>query len=413
MSSAIAHKIGDYGTKRCRLLPVIRLGLFLTLLLLPVGCNRAPQPVSNREPDRLHSPVPRDRYPDDLARFLAGMPAQAGSALAGLHETEAWKKHSKQWDQSWTRFQTDGLPEMRVFQQNELSGKAFAGASLFYPFSGPDILMATVFFPKAPMYVMVGLEPAGTIPDARSLERKDLPDYLANIRSTLASELSRSFFVTHQMDKQFRGQITDGLLLPILQLLVRSGRTVLGFRLVRLDESGQLVLRVPGYKASGKNANNGVEIEFRTDRDQSVHKLFYFSVNLADSRLKENRGFVQFVSGLHQTAMYLKATSYMLHRREFSIIRELVLSRSAAVLQDDSGIPYQFYTAPQWRVQLYGDYVRPYGSFRWLEQPDLRKAYLNGERRPLMFAIGYGYRRAPSNLLLAVKENRTSKVSRN
>ena len=38
------------------------------------------------------------------------------------------------------------------------------------------------------------------------------------------------------MDRQFRGQVTDGLCLPILELLVRSDHTILGFRYVRLDD---------------------------------------------------------------------------------------------------------------------------------------------------------------------------------
>jgi hypothetical protein len=52
---------------------------------------------------------------------------------------------------------------------------------------------------------------------------------------------------------------------------------------------------------------------------------------------------------------------------------------------------------------LYGDYVRPYGSFRPLEQPDLRKAYLTLGPKPLEFRIGYGYGRVESNLLLATR----------
>jgi hypothetical protein len=53
-------------------------------------------------------------------------------------------------------------------------------------------------------------------------------------------------------------------------------------------------------------------------------------------------------------------------------------------------------------VQLYGGYSKPYGSFRWLEQPDLRKAYA-ADAKPLAFRIGYGFSKAPSNLLFAVK----------
>jgi hypothetical protein len=74
----------------------------------------------------------------------------------------------------------------------------------------------------------------------------------------------------------------------------------------------------------------------------------------------------------------LKATSYMTHHDEFSTIRDMVMDHSAAVFQDDSGVPYHFFTADKWNVQLYGEYTKPYGSFSWLEQPDLRKAYLGG-----------------------------------
>ena len=93
----------------------------------------------------------------------------------------------------------------------------------------------------------------------------------------------------------------------------------------------------------------------------------------------------------------------MTHHADFSIIRDLVLNNSTAVLQDDSGIPYRFFAAPTWHVQLYGDYERPYGTFRWLEQKDLREAYKASGPKPLPFRIGYGFSRQPSNMLFATK----------
>jgi len=144
-----------------------------------------------------------------------------------------------------------------------------------------------------------------------------------------------------------------------------------------------------------------LEIEFRRDNDQSVHKLFYFTVNLSNTRLQEDPPFLSFLSRLQGSTTFLKATSYMIHNPGFSIIRKHVLAESAAVLQDDSGVPYHFYLSPSWRVQLYGEYVRPYGSFSFMEQPDLRNAYLTQKPRPLPFRIGYGSKAVPSNLLFA------------
>ena len=346
-----------------------------------------------------------DRYANDVGRFLAGMPARPESPFAKLQETAAWKNHQHELDAAWNKVEADRLPAMRAFQKSELDSHSIADLRVFYPFSGPDALTVAIFFPQSPSYVMVGLEPAGTLPDLKQLESKDLETYLAATRSTLASEFDRSFFITRQMDREFRGQVTDGLCLPIIELLVRSGHTILGFSYVRLDDAGQIVERPANYHAPGKIGNKGVEIEFRTDADQSLHKLFYFAVNLADDHLAQNHPFLAYLDTLKGSATFLKATSYMVHMPGFALIRKQVLAESQAVLQDDSGVPYHFYLSPGWRVQLYGQYVRPYGSFRWLEQTDLRNAYLTQKPKPLPFRIGYGFHVVPSNLLFATRMN--------
>lgn len=344
--------------------------------------------------------MPQDRYADDVARFLAGLPASPGSTLATLHEREPWAEHRQQWDLAWSHIDKDTLTPIRAFAKQELAGVP-ATLPVFYPFSGPDALIITTFFASHPTFVMVGLEPAGTLPKLKELDRPDLGALLAKMRTTLADELSRSFFITRQMDRHFRGQITDGVALPILQLLVRNNHTILGVRYVRVADDGKLEERTVA-RDNNKYSNKGVEIDFRNNADQSVHKLFYFSVNLSNEKLKTNEGFQRFVTGMNRVATYFKATSYMTHRKEFSIIRDAVLATSAAVLQDDSGLPYHYFNSPQWKIQLYGEYTRPIGDFRWLEQADLKSAYQSGAK-PIDFRIGYGYGKMPSNLLLAVK----------
>jgi hypothetical protein len=251
--------------------------------------------------------------------------------------------------------------------------------------------------------VMVGLEPSGTLPEVAGIAGKDLPKYLAEMRETVASELGRSFFITRQMDQQMRGQITDGVLLPILHLLVRTDHTILGFRYVRIDENGEIIARDRDYHASTRFGNKGIEIEFRSDADHSIHQLDYFTVNLSDARLAEDQPFLKYISHLHGSTTLLKATSYMTHRRDFSLIRDQVLANSAHILQDDSGLPFRYFQSDAWKVQLYGDYARPYGSFRWLEQKDLRLAYQASEVKPLTLHVGYGYSRIASNLLYATR----------
>jgi hypothetical protein len=341
--------------------------------------------------------VPSDRYPDDVARFLAGLPSKPGSPFAETEKDSAWVEHRRQFDAAWNRKEHDDLPGMRAFRKTELSDAAIAHSRIFYPFSGPDALVVTEFFPGSPSYVLVGLEPAGTLPPAERIKQKDLAGFLSTVRESVSSELGRSFFVTREMDRQFRGQVTDGLFLPILQLLVRTGHTILGYRYVRLDEAGSVIARPLDYHAPGKIGNKGVELQFRTDADNSLHRLLYLSVNLSDERLAQDPQFLKFLGTLRGVTTYLKATSYMLHRAEFSTIREQLLAVSGAVLQDDSGIPYRFFGAP-WKTRLFGDFDRPFGSFKWYQQPDLKKMYQSSAPKPLSFRIGYGYGRVPSNL---------------
>ncbi len=383
-------------------MPFSRL-FFCLLLALGVflgGCT-SPHTVAAESPT---SAVPRGGIADDTARFLAGLPGSPGGPFAALEETDAWKEHRRQLDEAWGKTDAELLTGFRKFQIDELNDPAFESRTVFYPFSGPDALTATLYFPHNRFYVMVALEPAGTLPTPQQIEKKKyLAGYLAAIRQTTASELGRSFFITREMDKEFRGQVTDGLLQPILQLLVRTGHTVQGFRYVRLDESGQVIERTLDYKAPTRYGNKGLEIDFATDRDSSIHKLFYFSVNLSNDRLREDTPFQSYLAHLNGAVSMLKATSYMTHQPGFSMIREALLKDSYAILQDDSGLPFKAFAPEQWKLQLYGDYNRPYGSFRWLEQPGLRAAYQAGAAKPLPMHVGYGYRRITSNLLLAVR----------
>jgi len=374
--------------------------------LLLFGCGQRPAPaVAKRapagEPEAPAETVPHGREADDTARFLAGLPATPGSAFSGWESSQAWQQHRQLLDALWANAEGKLIRGLREFQRNELAGPPFDRATVFYPFSGPDALTATVSFPRSPVYLMVALEPAGTLPSARQLARKPLAQYLGAVRTSLGSELGKSFFVTREMDRQFRGQVTDGLLVPILLLLVRTDHTVLGLRYVRLDEEGQIVERPPAVPVAGEFANKGVEIEFRSGNDRSTHKLYYFSVNLSNQRLSGNWGFLHYVTGIPGAVTMLKATSYMTHHPEFSMIRDLVVNHSAAVFQDDSGIPYRSFQPDQWVLQLYGEYTRPFGSFRWFEQADLRKAYLTGKVKPLPMRLGYGFGKVASNILLA------------
>ena len=348
-------------------------------------------------------PVPHDRTVDDTARFLAGMPGREGSPFKPLEERPGWIQHARELDASWNHLDTGNLALMREFAAKVLGVPEVRDSVLFYPFSGPDTLTLMTLFPNNRTYIMVALEPAGTLPPIEQFKRADADKQLALLRETVDSVLRRSFFITRDMDRQFRGQVTDGLVPPIIHLLVRSRCQILGLRYVRLDEQGNVVERPARYTAPGSILNKGVEIEFIREGAAETKKLYYFSANLADERFRNNKPFHAFLERRHGVASFFKGTSYMPHQKGFTAICQEVLDNSKAILQDDSGLPFRLFDARKWDVQLYGKYDKPYGSFAYLEQPDLKKAYLGPATHELTFRIGYGYSRIPSNLQFATR----------
>jgi hypothetical protein len=106
--------------------------LCLLLGLLAVSCNNAPENLTGKVTrDRLSLATPRDRYADDLGRFLAGLPSRTGSRFGELEKQPAWISHRRELDRAWTGIEEASLPEMRAFQKQELSATSITGSLLF------------------------------------------------------------------------------------------------------------------------------------------------------------------------------------------------------------------------------------------------------------------------------------------
>ncbi len=382
-------------------LRVIGFGCFLL-----ASCQRATPPPGNhaneKKPPSFSLSIPKDRTVDDLARYLAGVPGREGSAFKAAEEDKTWKLHAAQSELGWSRFLAQRQPLMRDFTKAHLSALPYTQPNLFYPFGGPDIMTAQTFYPAADYYVLVGLEPPGSLPDARMV-LDTAASYLPKLRGSLGSILSKSFFITKEMDLQLRGQAADGLLPVMLIELVRNGNTVRGMLPISLSKDGVWVKRNPNQGAAGKT--DGVAVEF-SDAAGAVHTLAYFSLNLHNQIYKDNTAFHRFLDRLVPTSAMFKSTSYMPHKKDFDLIRSQVLERASAVVQDDSGIPFRFFDPAVWQVDLFGHYDQPYGNFRGFKQEDMRQAYGDPARvNELPFSIGYGFGRMKSNLIVAKKKS--------
>jgi len=338
--------------------------------------------------------------PDDTARILAGMQPSAESPLALLTREGGWQSHAKSFDSAWKRLDERQLSRIRAW-----SGKEHADprSVVFYMFSGPDYLYADAFFPKASTYVLSGLEPVGQVPDLTALPRGSIGRELREIEASLSSVLSYSFFITEKMKRQLgSGRVTGTL--PILYVfLARSGKTISEVSLVSLDPDGAVQ---PAGTTVSKSASRGVKIIF-SGPEGGTQTLYYFSTDLSDSGVKSS-GFLKFCEGLGSGDSLLKSASYLLHSDNFSKVRDFLLHHSAAIVQDDSGIPARYFAPKEWELHPFGNYLGPISIFPGRYQPKLREVFRNGRTVRLDFGIGYRWRPYESNLLLAVKSGAKS-----
>ena len=329
---------------------------------------------------------------DATARFLAGLPVP-GTPLESRMTEPAWTHHAAEFDREWEHFEKAQRANIREWAAPALGESFINEKPLFYMFSGPDFLYANTFFPSASTYILCGTEPVGPVPDVEALSAAVLGSALANLRKALESSLNWSFFITKHMKTDLKQRQLSGTLPVLYVFLARSGCTIDSVDLVKLDEAGK-------FAEPSKRSTSGVKIVFHGAGGRS-QALYYFTTDLADWSVTMNPGFMKFCEAQGRGASLLKAASYLMHGNHFTRVRDFVLASSDLILQDDSGIPFRFFEAEKWSVQLYGRYVGPITTFKKYPQPDLTKAYNGTESRPLNFSFGYQWHPSRSSLLIA------------
>jgi len=269
---------------------------------------------------------------------------------------------------------------------------------MFYMFSGPDFLYANAFFPRASTYVLSGLESSGPIPDLLRMQRQSISSNLASLRNSMQTLLSVSFFITVNMRHDLEASAVRGTLPVLYVFLARSGKQIRDVSLVNIDSQGELQAE-GGSKV--KLAARGVKIVF-ADADGREQTLYYFSTDLANPGVKKS-GFLTFCGKLGDGDSFLKSASCLMHKSEFSQVRDFLLNKSAVLLQDDSGIPLKFFDVNKWDLAPFGNYLEPIAVFEGVYQAKMKELFQKGRTKPIDFGVGYQWRPGQSNLLLAVK----------
>ena len=330
---------------------------------------------------------------DDTARFLAGMPPSAQSSLMPLTKDPTWQRHARFFDAVFGQLERRQISKIRAWADANLAAPR---PTMFYMFSGPDFLYADAFYSKATTYVLGALEPVVAVPDLTKVSSGGIASALGSVEHSLGSIVSYSFFITKKMKTDLRAGQVSGTLPILYVFLARSGKTIHDVSLIALDDKGVVH---PAAENAGKYTTRGVRILF-AGSDGQERTLYYFSTDLSNSGVKSS-GFLAFCQTLAPGNSLIKSASYLLHAGNFTTVRDFLLTNSAAIIQDDSGIPLADYDPKKWRFFPFGRYAGPIAEFPGRYQP--RYAELFRRSQPLDFGIGYRWRSFESNLLLSIK----------
>ncbi len=331
---------------------------------------------------------------DGVARLLAGMP---GPGFESVRAGRAWAEHAAEMERAWSRFAAGRQAKIRAWSAAEMGDIHGRCGVVFYPFSGPDLAHAVTFFPRAGAYVLCALEPAEPLPDLRAMSGGEWAVALAAMRAPMMTAINYTYFITKDMRRDFGRSNLKGNLPPLLAFSARLGIRVESVEPVGVGGDGSAVAR-PGW---GGGAPRGIRLRLRGGG--GAKEVYYFSADLGDGAMGKDGWAARFLAGLGTRVTFMKSASYLMHESYFSRVRSVVLDGSAAILQDDSGIPLSGFDPWRWDLRFYGNYRGTLDMFRQYYQPELRGIFDRADSRvhPLGFGVGYKYRPEETVLILA------------
>lgn len=383
----------------------MRIAFMLVFAAVFSSCNSSSnQTEHSKSPEKTNtindsatteSPVFSVNNYQQTALFLAGMAQHGASGISDkLLKNEAYLRFCDTMNAGFRHMEVARLGKMRDWAKTELAYELANPKTVFYPFSGPDILHCVQFYPDADQYVMIALEKYGSLPDLSKMDSAKSLQYLNSVTRSLEDIFGKSYFITRKMLRDVSNSV-NGVVPLVSVFLVRTGYQIKDIQYKHLNENG--TFSPISVDTCGKHVNDLVEIYFAKNDSAKLQKIVYFRTNLCDENyggmmsLTDNKPLQNYLNNLPECYTYVKAASYVMNYSTFSTIRNICLAKSKSIVQDDTGIAYRYIDKNKWGIQLYGSYVKPVSDFSGVWQEDLSAAYKIDSARvkKLPFSLGY------------------------
>ncbi len=236
--------------------------LFLAIIfanVLNVSAQQIPQVAPRAIPV-----APAVAGPNDIARFLAGMPIPENSPLAPLTRDQAWQAHSAFFEGEFTKLYQRQLQKLHAWEATNLPEVTQPVPVAFYMFSGPDFLYVDQFFPNASVYVLCGKESMGPPPDP--LRIPNLPGALGNLENAMKSSLNTTYFITKSSRVSRRSAISFSNIVPA------SCRTMPEFLWLTSTQTSGTCVSLAFISARSISSNNITSPDFRSCFNTAIRR---------------------------------------------------------------------------------------------------------------------------------------------
>lgn len=346
--------------------------------------------------------IKEDRNLTNLANFFGGISSSTTDSLIPKEIKKQWEQFTKEMNTTYLRID-EKKKIMNTWKNKNIS---ISKGTLFYPFSGPDFLHANIFFPEFDTIIMIGLEPTGN--SKINITSYTTPDAFNKISRSLTTILNQSFFRTKSMAVDFKSENLNGTIPIFLHFISRNQFAIQSIKDVQLNSKGELI----PISKQVENSTYYQGIEYTLIKNNKLKHLYFFSMNLMNTEyagqpgLDKHEEVGKLIKNKNISSTYLKAASYLLHRNEFSILRNWILNHSKQIVQDDSGIPLKFITdTTKWSTNYFGVYNKPIPLFYERYQQELFDVYHKnpGKILSLPFGIGYKSQEGTSNMSISIK----------
>ena len=362
-----------------------------TILLLILASVEHLKICAQQNPEAPRA-IPIAAGPNDVARFLAGMPAPENSPLAPLTRDPAWQEHAAFFETEFSKLNLRQLQKLHTWQETYLPESLQPIPVAFYMFSGPDFLYVDQFFPKSAVYVLCGKESMGPPPDP--LRIANLAGALGNLENAMKSSLNTTYFITKDMKIDLHEQNLNGVLPILYAFIARADKSITNVTLGSLNGSG-------AFQDGARGGTPGVRIKYTDNQSGNSQTLYYFTTDISDGGIKATPGFLKFCQRLGTGSSFLKSSSYLMFEQGFATIRNFILEHSNRIVQDDSGIPLAYFDPNKWNLRLFGVYLGPIELFKQHFQPKLQELFAQSNPPPLEFGFGYRWNSKEANLMVA------------